>query len=106
MNISLTKLSLIVAIATLTTSLVNANEETAKLTTTKTSNIAEQTKFSQLASQFDTDKNGLLSESELMASNNDSLHLAFKQLDVNADSNISEEEFAAFVTSIQEIKNF
>ncbi|XPF93868.1 hypothetical protein ACM9HF_17910 [Colwellia sp. RE-S-Sl-9] len=52
--------------------------------------------FSQLLSAFDTDSSGALSESELSSS---ALQLDFSSIDTNGDTNISEDEFNAYVAS-------
>jgi len=96
-NISLTKISMVVIAATFTTLLVSANDDIVSVSPSKDMNAFKVIKFSDLAAQFDTDKNGLLSQSELKASNNEALHIAFNKLDINTDANISEQEFAAFI---------
>jgi len=100
-NMSLVKITLGVAFAAITTFIVNAsdalptvenvNNEVATASTSSTQS------FSKLLAKFDADNNGVLSESELLASDNESLKMAFKHLDVNNDANISEEEFNAYV---------
>jgi len=104
-NLSLTKISLVVIAATFTTLLVSANDDIASTVQVKdvvaAKHVNKQVKFSQLTAKFDTDKNGLLSQSELKASNNQALHIAFNKLDTNTDDNISEQEFVAFTNKIK-----
>ena len=116
-NLSLTKISLVVIAATFTTLLVSASDDIATTVQVKDVVVTKQAakqkakqankpmkkqiKFSQLTAQFDTDNNGLLSQSELKASNNQALHIAFNKLDINTDDNISEQEFVAFTNKIK-----
>lgn len=116
-NLRLTKISLVVIAATFTTLLVSASDDIATTVQVKDVVVTKQAakqkakqankpmkkqiKFSQLTAQFDTDKNGLLSQSELKASNNQALHIAFNKLDINTDDNISEQEFVAFTNKIK-----
>jgi len=96
-NIRLTKISMAVIAATFTTLLVSANDDIASVSASKDIKASKVIKFSDLAAQFDKDNNGLLSLRELKASNNEALHIAFNKLDTNADANISEQEFTAFI---------
>ena len=116
-NLSLTKISMVVIAATFTTLLVSASDDIATTVQVKDVVVTKQAakqkakqankpmkkqiKFSQLTAQFDTDNNGLLSQSELKASNNQALHIAFNKLDINTDDNISEQEFVAFTNKIK-----
>jgi len=104
-NLSLVKITLGVAIATVTTFIVNANEILPKITevesaiTTESTSLSPSQTFSQLLSQFDVDNNGTLSESELSTSGNEALQIAFKSLDVNEDTNLSEDEFSTYIST-------
>lgn len=109
-NISLVKITLAVALATIATFIVNANEispmETDLQDTTVMADIhdivevegstVQQKSFAKLLTQFDTDKNGALSEMELSTSDNEALKMVFKNLDLNEDNNLSLDEFNAF----------
>lgn len=104
-NLSLVKITLGVAFATVATFIVNANEILPNVSEVKNSVAIESTAslpaktFSQLLSQFDADNNGALSESELSTSDNEALKIAFKSLDANEDANISEDEFSTYVNT-------
>lgn len=104
-NMSLVKITLGVAFATVATFLVNANEILPEVTEVKSAVVMETTAsspektFSQLLSQFDADNTGTLSESELSASGNEALKSAFKSLDANEDGSISEDEFSAYINT-------
>jgi Ca2+-binding EF-hand superfamily protein len=76
--------------------LVSADDDTSSAVQLK-GKINNQIEFSQLADKFDIDKDGLLSKKELKASNNSDLYIAFNRLDTNSDTNISEQEFLAFI---------
>jgi Ca2+-binding EF-hand superfamily protein len=109
-NISLVKITLAVALATIATFIVNANEiysfETDLQETTVFADVQEvvgvegstvqQKTFAKLLTKFDIDKNGVLSEAELSTSDNEALKTVFKNLDLNEDSNLSLDEFNAF----------
>jgi len=95
-NMSLIKISMVVITATFTTLLVSAYDDISSTKQLK-ENMNKQIKFSQLADKFDIDKDGLLSKNELKATNNDALYIAFNRLDTNKDTNISEQEFLAFI---------
>lgn len=100
-NINLSKITLGVAFAAFTTFIVSANEilpKESEVATESETSLTSQT-FSQLLSQFDTDSNGSLSESELSTSGNEALKIAFKSLDENEDENISEDEFSTYVNT-------
>jgi len=112
-NISLVKITLGVAfatVATITSFIADANEVTPILANVKdvvvitekqdiaeveTSSFQEKA-FSKILLEFDTDKNGVLSEAELSTSNNESLKMAFKNLDLNENGNLSLDEFSVF----------
>ncbi|WP_426369771.1 hypothetical protein [Pseudocolwellia sp. HL-MZ7] len=113
-NSNLVKMTLGVALATVATFVVNANDITSKVSeaiTTTEASITEvkelqviepvesvislqEKDFSQLLSDFDADQNGALSEKELETSDNEALKMAFKNLDVNEDLHISANEFS------------
>ncbi len=109
-NISLVKVTVGIVLATAATFIVNANEvlpilgevksevemEVKKELPTGKVSVIEDKTFEQLLSQYDTDKDGSLNETELLSSDNEALKIAFKKLDANADSAISQYEFTAF----------
>ncbi|WP_076418532.1 hypothetical protein [Colwellia sp. UCD-KL20] len=101
-NVSLVKVTLGVAFAAVATFIVNANEITPTVADIKNEIAAETTasmpspSFSDLLSTFDADENGSLSESELSSS---SLQSDFSSIDTDGDTNISEDEFNAYVAS-------
>lgn len=108
-NLSLVKISLGVAFATVATFIAEANEiktsindaeaivvtENQQATDVEASSF-QQKAFSKLLVKFDADKNDVLSEKELSVSDNEALKVAFKNLDVNEDGNLSRDEFTVF----------
>jgi len=92
-NISLMKITLLVVVAAFTSNFVSANN----IDTQPTSKITNTSKFTQLLNQFDQDKNGLLSQEEVITKTN--LHRAFNDIDTNNDSNINETELNEFLAS-------
>ena len=109
-NISLVKITLAVALATIATVIVNANEISPMETDLQDTIVladfqdivevegstVQQKSFAKLLTQFDTNKNGVLSEEELSTSDNEALKTVFKNLDLNEDANLSLDEFNAF----------
>ena len=98
-NISLKKVTLLVAIAALTSPFANAND------ISQAKSVVKQVSSTQLMAQFDQDKNGQLSEAEINASGNKKLHKAFKKIDSNNDAAISEKELSAFLAKVKVDKN-
>ncbi|WP_426358442.1 hypothetical protein ACPUVO_18770 [Pseudocolwellia sp. HL-MZ19] len=109
-NISLVKITLAVALATIATFIVNANVispmETDLQDTIVFADVqdivevegstVQQKSFAKLLTKFDTNKNGALSEVELSTSDNEALKMVFKNLDLNEDADLSLDEFNAF----------
>ena len=57
--------------------------------------------FSHLVEKYDVDKNGLLSEAEVKASQSDKLQNHFADIDANTDASISEAEFKQYITQVK-----
>ena len=87
-NISLIKISSIVAIAALASNFVNANDEVLDTPVTPV-----QVSFSSLVGDLDKDGNGFLEHSEVLDSDNETLKEMFSKIDLNSDSKIGEDEF-------------
>jgi hypothetical protein len=97
-TISLTKVSFLVATCLFASYFVNAND-VSELTKVNAKVVADNTtEFSPLVLQFDADKNGQLSEAEVLASKNTLLAKEFKNIDTNTDASISAEEFKAYIS--------
>ena len=106
-NISLMKTSFLVLIITSASFFVSAenprqpiksvNKDVTQTTTTPLTYGAKgKVSFSMLLSQFDSNKDGLLNQSEIAASKNKLLNSIFKEMDKNSDLAISEVEFNHF----------
>ncbi|XPF93867.1 hypothetical protein ACM9HF_17905 [Colwellia sp. RE-S-Sl-9] len=98
-NVSLVKVTLGVAFAAVATFIVNANDTVADIKNeiaAETTASMQSPSFSDLLSTFDADENGSLSESELSSS---ALQSDFSSIDTDGDTNISEDEFNAYVAS-------
>ncbi|WDD97035.1 hypothetical protein [Thalassomonas actiniarum] len=54
-------------------------------------------RFSSIITAFDTDKNGKLNESEILASRSKTLHKRLARIDLNQDSEISHEELMEYL---------
>ncbi len=94
-NISLINVSMIVVAATLTSNFVSANDKL-------TAQISEQVSYSELIANLDSDKDGLLSQTETSASKVKVLQAAFEKIDSNSDEKISEKEFNDFLALISD----
>lgn len=95
-NISLKTLSITVVVASLASNFVFASDDMSKASLKVEQPVSS---FSQLISDYDTDKNNTLSIKEL--AKNDKLAKAFEQLDVNGDEEISEEEFNQYLDKMK-----
>ncbi len=87
-NLSLKKITFVVAIAAFTSPFVTADEakENEKSNTS-----------SSLIAHFDTDKDGTLNKAEVGASDKKKLQLAFDKIDSNGDAEITEAELNIFL---------
>ena len=105
-HISLKKVTLIVSTCVLASYFVSAEEKvssfdtpTVAVASTKIATAVNDT--SALLTQFDSDKNGLLSKAEVMASKNELLAEHFNAIDKNADSAISKSELKGYFTALK-----
>ncbi len=101
-NISLTKVSVMVFTAITASFIVNANDSAiANESFIEVAAIDQsKQKIDKIAfNAIDTDKNGLLSLEEVMASNNQVLVTSFKKIDSNADSSVSQQELTSFLAT-------
>ena len=108
-SISLTQVTAFVVAVSMASFFVNADEALAHSTEDNTaahaemsvsSVVVEETK--ELTDKFtftslDTDKNGKLSQQEVVAGKNEWLVKSFKQIDSNADKSLTEQELVDFV---------
>ncbi len=94
-NISLTKLSITVVVAALASNFVFASNELSNVVAKVESSAPS---FSQLIADYDLDKNNTLSIDEL--AKNVSLSKIFTKVDANSDQQISEQEFAQYLQSL------
>lgn len=98
-TLSLKAVTLMVVSASVISFLSHANDASLKeLKTTQFSNLD----FNKLAQDFDKNKDGLLSKSELEAGKgliaDDKLTKAFGKIDLDGDATISEKELNAFIS--------
>ncbi|MBA6347578.1 hypothetical protein [Colwellia sp. BRX8-9] len=113
-SISLTKVTLLVGTCALASYFVNAGDKVASLDIP----IAEQAAIKPVATkmlsvdnvakstpailtQFDEDKNGLLNEAEVIASKDEKLVKHFKDIDKNADAEISASELKTYLAAVK-----
>ncbi len=88
---SLKKVILVVVSSLIATFFVSANESVNLQT-----GMGGRNDLSHLISQFDTDKDGKLSQEEVIASKNSSLISNFSQIDTNNDGSLSLKELEEF----------
>ena len=96
-NVSLMKVTGLVVVAAFASAMVNANEEPKTAVSTVSQLVDEKELFIPL----DTDKNGLLSKQEVLESSNTLLQKEFAKIDVNSDSDISQEEFKVYLSKVK-----
>jgi Ca2+-binding EF-hand superfamily protein len=105
-SISLTQVTLFVVAVSMASFFVNANEASGHSTKTAHTEFlaspeaAEKTK--ELTDKFtftslDNDKNGKLSQQEVLSGKNEWLVRSFKKIDSNADKALTEQELVDFV---------
>jgi methyltransferase-like protein len=108
-SISLTQVSAIVVAVSLASFFVNADEALAKnmkdRVVTKTENYlavvevaAEESSDKFTFTSLDNDKNGKLSQKEVLAGRNQWLVKSFEKIDSNTDELLTEQELIDFVT--------
>lgn len=90
-NISLTKVTFIVVITALASSLVSAKDVMPQ----NIPAIATTTSVNAQFEQLDSDKNNLLSIQE--TEDNELIHDAFTTIDSNSDATISKNEFVTYI---------
>ena len=96
-NVSLMKVTGLVLVVAFASTLVNANEKP-KTTVSTVSQLVDE---KELFTPLDTDKNGLLSKKEVLESSNTLLQKEFDKIDVNSDSDISQEEFKVYLSKVK-----
>jgi len=100
-TLSLKAVSAVVVVGTLFSYAVNANELDVNALASEKAKQLSNIDFSKLASDFDADKDGLLSKSELSNGKGlvsaEKLGKAFDVIDANGDQAISNSEFNDFI---------
>jgi len=95
-NLSLKKLSITVIVASLASSIVFANNDVSKALPKMTEPTAS---FSQLITDYDTDKSNTLSAKEVES--DDKLSKIFAKLDINGDKEVNEKEFDQNISNMK-----
>lgn len=98
-NANLLNTTIIVAVVALASNFVNAEGQIKKTIEGNQNTVIKQTEFSGLIKLLDTDKDGLLSETEVLASSNKELNLAFKKVDSNKDKKIDKAEYNSYLAA-------
>lgn len=110
-SISLTQVSVFVVAVSMASFFVNADEALAHTTKDNKVAHAEKSVSSTVVvaakesndkftfTSLDTDKNGKLSQEEVIAGKNEWLVKSFTQVDSNADKSLTEQELVDFVTT-------
>lgn len=100
-KVSLLELSAFVIVAAVASSAVTAGDKVAALEkSAKSVKASDVVEHKTLFAPLDADNNGLLTESELGTDKNALLKKQFKNIDVNADNAISEEELKAYLAKV------
>ena len=105
-NVSLMKITAMVVVVTvaLASNFVNAEDKVNKTIAKAQSDVAElakQLKFSSLIEKLDSDKNGMLSQTEVSTNQSQLLHDEFNKMDVNQDKQIDEAEFNSYFAEVK-----
>jgi len=103
-NVSLFKVTAMVVSVAFASSFVNAEEKVNKAIEKAQSDVAElaqQLKFSALIEKLDSDKNGMLSQSEVSVHKSQLLDEAFTKMDVNQDKQIDEAEYNNYLAQVK-----
>ena len=114
-HISLKKVTLVVSTCVLASYFVSADEKVASLSVPTIEAISEKVAASDslsiaikdipaLLTKFDTNNNGLLNKAEVAASNSELLAKHFKDIDQNADEEISAGELKHYFTAVKASK--
>jgi len=108
-NISLMQVTVFITAVSMASFFVNADDAlTHRLKADKTAQsessvnseatkLAEESNDKFTFSSLDTDKNGMLSQQEVLNGKNDWLVKSFKQIDSNSDESLTEQELIDFV---------
>ncbi|WDE09827.1 hypothetical protein [Thalassomonas haliotis] len=97
-QISLLKVTLAVLACVLVSAIAYAGEEAGKESEANAVIMDKAPKrFSSIITAFDTDKNGKLNESEILASRSKTLHKRLARIDLNQDLEISHEELMEYL---------
>jgi len=91
-QISLVKITILVAVLISASFLISAEAIMPKLNAT-TINVKEEVSFTKFINKFDKNKDGLLNKSEVTNSSSDLLKKSFNEIDLNNDFSINEAEF-------------
>ncbi|WDE07600.1 hypothetical protein SG34_012335 [Thalassomonas viridans] len=95
-QISLLKVSLAVIACALVSAIVHAGEDGEGKGVVSEPALAPK-RLSSIITAFDTDKNGKLNESEILASRSKTLHKRLARIDLNQDQEISHEELMLYL---------
>ena len=101
-NVSLLKVTFMVVVAALASSLVNADDAVEKVVEQKQPILVPQIQFSELIEKLDSDKNGMLSEEEVSVTKSKLLQDEFKKMDSNQDNQIDEAEYNSYLAEVKD----
>ena len=104
-NVSLFKITAMVVTVAFASSFVNAEDKISKVVEKVESDVVEVSKqlnFPALIEELDSDKNGMLSQSEVSANQSKLLQEEFNKMDVNQDKQIDEAEFNSYLAEVKD----
>lgn len=104
-NISLIKVTGFVVTVALASSFVNAEDKINTIVEEAQSDVVKvekQLSFPTLIEELDTDKNGMLSQTEVSATHSKVLKAEFNKMDTNQDKQIDEAEFNRYLAEVKD----
>ena len=104
-NVSLFKVTAMVVTVAFASSFVNAEDKISKVvekTQSDVVEVAKQLNFPALIEELDSDKNGMLSQTEVSANQSKLLQEEFNKMDVNQDKQIDEAEFNSYLGEVKD----
>jgi len=104
-NVSLFKVTAMVVTVAFASSFVNAEDKISKEIEKAQSDVVEvakQLNFPALIEKLDSDKNGMLSHTEVSANKSQLFHEEFNKMDINQDKQIDEAEFNSYLVKAKD----
>jgi len=101
-NTNLLNTTVMVIAVAFASSFVNADDKITQTIEKTQTKVVEHLEFSILIEKLDSDKNGMLSETEAHSNKSQSLHIQFEKMDSNQDKQIDEAEYNSYLTAVKD----